>query len=90
MTPEQFADHHNLVIPHGLSAEKVIAAQFRTRKRIAQFLAREDGFTGDQATVYVDAVLRAPFHIDNGNGTMSPIDWSEIGRASVNMMDTQH
>lgn len=79
----EWASEQGAQFAPGLNPDSVAVALWNTRNRIAEALAHSNNLAGDQFEAFVVAVVNAPPHINNGNGTMSPIDWNAIGMAAA-------
>ena len=77
-----FESQGNREVPPGLDPAKVALALYKSRHRIASFLAQNAGFQDADAEAFVAAVMAAPAAIYEGT-TMRPIDWAQIGSDAV-------
>lgn len=74
-------------VPPGLNPDTVRRSLYQSRLRFACYFAMRASVDGHIAAAerdtFIAAVMEAPAAIYHDNGTMSPIDWNQIGLDAV-------
>lgn len=78
-----WAERQGVVFAPNVNPHAVVAALWRTRARIAECLADQEGCRGASREQFINGVMEAPAAIYLPNGRMLPADWAQFGRDAV-------